>query len=234
MRRKKASTKKRADGFMHAEQKSQTNSKKSKKDAMQGSAEGAPTGIDPFVYLSLKCREREYAETKNGIVLEEACLIARRAGLNFPSWAQYAIAKAFEESYKAYGKGSLNKLLSISPDSYNKRARKERNGNACLNVFKLRVLFGVNAEQACAMEAARLRAAPMETEQWGEIRRRPSESTIRAAYWSKTSPYPRWEKCLQTDEFSDVRRALDSVEKREFLATFPPDEIPLELKSYLT
>jgi hypothetical protein len=132
----------------------------------------------------------------------------------------------------------LDKLLGISPDAYDSRARRERDDNACLNVFKLRVLFGLNAEQACAMEAARLQRATMQTEQWGQITRRPSESTIRAAYWSTTSPYPQWEKDWKTsEELRTIRDALlgfDSVKKREFLATFPLDEIPPELKPYLT
>jgi len=170
---------------------------------------------------------RDYAEGVSPLSLIRAFLLSREFQESIPEWVLDGVAKGFAQFLESDGKTSLEKCFNFGWGG-GKRAREKevmsvRDFFVMRDVWKLQNI-GVSIEKAAEMVAAKQEGCVwafdrVEVEPLGA-------DTIQARYIRE-----QWrDRLTPMLEHLGFAQWLSPTDKKEFLASFPKDFIPPDLK----
>jgi len=179
--------------------------------------------LDTMVSLNVVKKE-EFLETQNPFIALEAFVEARERGVSPPNWALSFVTRVFRQYYYSPRKDidNLDSLFGLHRGKGQERPfatvlNKQRDLTLCLDVFRLKTLFGFSIEDAAAMVARRLE----ESKKSKDGVRKICAKTIQNKY----SKYGK-----EFEEFSFDKKLKDMMsfeEKDAFLNSFPKDSLPV-------
>lgn len=192
--------------------------------------------------ILLKSKNSQFKSDFNNRALYaiEAFIIAHHEGIYPPLWALNYIASVLEDFHDAQGKKSLDQCFGFkrgrgqkgrgSTPLFKKAAEGERDRFLAIDIYRLKVLFGISVKKGAEMVCRRLEETPSEVDL-----RIPSSETIEYLYIKK------YKKILFENEnligsgltIKDELSKWTDRQKQDFLKSFPIDSIPNNLRKYL-
>jgi hypothetical protein len=181
-------------------------------------------GADMETMVSLNIiKKEEFLKTQNPFIVIEAFVEAQERGVSPPNWALNYVTSVFRKYYYS-PRRDIDKIdflfgTSRGPGQdrpYTALLSEQRDYTLCLDVFKLRVLFGFSIEDAAAMVARRFE----ESKKSKDGVRKIGQKTIQ-------NKYAKYAKTFEEDSFEKALKDWSPEEKEAFLNLFPKDSLPL-------
>jgi len=188
--------------------------------------------IDFKTYSTLHMRKRQYKEKKNPVYLIEAFLVAYNEGLYPDKWILDSIADVFQKYHKSLGEEDMESLFGFKrgpgqETAFKEVINKDRDQILMLDIVRLKIVFGIDIDDAAEMIAARIKQTKDFVYKNSNTRKLKAESIKHK--WNNEYCKFYISEIRDGSWRSELMKWTDK-EKKEYLALFPEESLPLRFR----